>query len=73
MDFTGPIAFNDDKLAKRAFESFIQQKKQTEYLDTKYWDLYCIGEFDSETGVIKGYEKSQHKLVKEGEQNEQET
>lgn len=72
MEFTGPIAFKDDKIAKRTFEAFRNQKKTAEYTDPKYWDLYCIGEFDSETGVVKGYKQSQLKLIMEGEQHEPE-
>lgn len=70
MDFTGPIAFKDDKVAKRMFEAFMTKTKDEDHTDPKYWDLYCIGEFDNETGVIKGYEQSQLKLIMEGEKNE---
>lgn len=71
MEFTGPIAVKDDKVAVRMFDSFCASKKAQEYTESKYFDLYCIGEFDSEKGTIKGYEQSQLELIKEGEQNEQ--
>ena len=71
MEFTGPIAIKDDKVAIRMFNAFCEEKKKKEYTEPKYYDLYCIGEFDSEKGTIKGYEQSQLELIKEGEQNEQ--
>lgn len=72
-EFSGPIAVRDEKIALRWFESFCKEKKNAEYTDCKYFDLYEIGTFDSESGEITGYPKQEIKLIKEGEQFESET
>lgn len=66
--FTGPIAFNEDRVAERWFMSFCRGKKEQELTDAKYYDLYHIGSFDTEKGTIEALPESQLILVKEGEQ-----
>lgn len=66
--FTGPIGFKDDKVATRWFEQMCRQKKDQEYAEAKYFDLYCVGIFDTETGITTGKTQSEIELVREGEQ-----
>lgn len=67
IGFTGPIAFRDDKVALRWFESFCKAKKETEYTDPKYYELYCVGTFDDTDGQTTGSTKAEMELIKEGE------
>lgn len=66
VGFTGPLAFEDNKVAERWFEAFCKQKKQNEYTEAKYYELYKIGTYDHETAKIEGTYPIE--LVKEGEQ-----
>lgn len=66
IGYTGPMAFKDDKVAIRWFESFCKAKKEQEYTETKYFDLYRIGQFNNETGEIIPVTPTE--LVREGEQ-----
>ena len=45
----------------------IRRKKEQEYTDGKYFNLYEIGTYDTEHGTIVGYPESQQKLIMEGE------
>ena len=65
-NFTGPIIFNEEKIAERFFESWCKRKKAEEYTDARYYDLYEIGTFDTEKGTIVGYPEAQLKLIREG-------
>lgn len=68
VNFTGPIAFQDEKIAIRWFEAFCRKKKAEEYTESKYYDLYEIGAFDPEKGTLTALNQSELKLIKEGEQ-----
>lgn len=65
-EFSGPLAFKDENLAKRWFEAFCMNKKNTEYTNPKYFELWEIGHFDPEKGTIIGYQLSELKLIEEG-------
>lgn len=66
VGFTGPIAMKDDKVAIRWFEAFCQQKKQQEYTEAKYYELYKIGTFDTENAEVTPLPFTE--LIREGEQ-----
>lgn len=66
IGYTGPLAFQDDKIAERWFQAFCKQKKDQEYTESKYYELYKIGTYDQETAKIDGIYPIE--LVKEGEQ-----
>lgn len=68
VGFTGPIAMKDDKVAIRWFEAFCEQKKQKEFTEAKYYDLYCIGTFDTDKAEITGTAVHEIELIREGEQ-----
>lgn len=68
--YNPPIAFKDERIANRWFESFCKQKKDQEYIEPKYYELYEVGTFDTENGSGSIYEQGQNKLIKEGEQFE---
>ena len=68
VGFTGPIAMKDDKVAIRWFEAFCAQKKQQEYTEAKYYDLYCIGTFDTDKAELQGTAVHEIELIREGEQ-----
>lgn len=65
MNFNGAIAIQDEKVALRWFETFCKNKKANNE-DPKYYDFYKIGEFNEETGVVKGYSKQNLVLLQEG-------
>lgn len=67
-EFQGVLAINDEKIAKRIFESYCKKQKTEQYTDAKYYELYELGEFETKTGVINGYSKQEIKLIAEGEQ-----
>lgn len=66
--YNPPIAFKDERISTRWFESFCKQKKDQEYIEPKYYELYEVGTFDTETGTGEIYTQGQTKLIKEGEQ-----
>ncbi len=68
--YNPPIAFKDERIAQRWFESFCKQKREQEYIEPKYYELYEVGTFDTENGSGNIYELGQNKLIKEGEQFE---
>lgn len=68
--YNPPIAFKDERIAQRWFESFCKQKKDQEYIEPKYYELYEVGTFDTENGSGNIFEVGQSKLIKEGEQFE---
>lgn len=68
VGFGGPLAFQDDKVAIRWFEAFCQEKIRNEYTKAKYYDLYHIGDFDTEKGELMGSSSHEIELVREGEQ-----
>lgn len=68
--YNPPIAFKDERVAQRWFESFCKQKKDQEYIEPKYYELYEVGIFDTDNGSGSVYELGQNKLIKEGEQFE---
>lgn len=67
MNFTGPLIFPDDKLAIRWFEQKMRALKEQEYADSKYWDLYIVGQFNDETGEILPPKNHIPELIREGE------
>lgn len=67
VGFGGPMAFKDDKVAERWFEAFCKSKKEQEFTEAKYFDLYFTGLFDTESGVITGNNPTEVKLIREGE------
>ena len=66
--FGAPLTFTDEQNAIRTFQAICRQKKEREYTDAKYFNLWEIGTYDTEKGTIVGYSESQLKLIKEGEQ-----
>lgn len=66
IGYAGPLAFEDDKVAIRWFESFCKTKKQQEFTDAKYFELYKIGTYNKENAKLEGYFPID--LVAEGEQ-----
>lgn len=67
MDFTGPLIFQDDKVAIRWFESKIKELTEKEYADAKYFDLYLVGQFNLETGEILPPKNHIPELIREGD------
>ena len=67
IGFNPPIGFKDDKVAIRWFEAFCKQKKEQEFTEAKYYDLYCVGSFDTEKAELVGTAVHQIELVREGE------
>lgn len=67
MEYTGPIMFKDDKVAIRWFEQKIRQMKDQEFADNKYYDLYIVGQFDTEKGEIITPKTHAPELIREGE------
>lgn len=65
--FGAPLTFTDEANAKRTFAAIIRRKKEQEYTEGKYFNLYEIGTYDTEHGTIVGYPESQQKLIMEGE------
>lgn len=68
--YNPPIAFKDERIAQRWFESFCKQKRQQEYIEPRYYELYEVGTFDTDTGSGTIFEMGQTKLIMEGEQIE---
>ena len=63
------IPFTNEEIAKRYF------KEQMNYSTTvktspSDFEMYCVGEFDTETGQLKGYNKSEFELIVKGEDYE---
>lgn len=67
LGFAPPIPVDNDKAAIRWFESEMAKRKNTDQMDPKYWDLYKIGKFNTETGEIAGTPTHQIELIREGE------
>ena len=67
VGFNPPIGFKDDKVAIRWFESFCEQKRVQEFTESKYFDLYCVGTFDTEKADLQGTAVHQIELIREGE------
>ncbi len=68
VGYTGPIAMKDNKVAIRWFEAFCKQKRENEYTEAKYFDLYRVGEFNTDNGEINELPVSKMELIREGEQ-----
>lgn len=66
MNFGGPIAFQDERVAKRWFTQLLASKKAN-YEDPKDFDLYCVGSMDTEKGNILGTTVQEVKLIMKGE------
>lgn len=73
MNFTGPIAFPDEKTAVRWFEGECKRRQKLDFTSSKYYDLYEIGTFNPEEGTIVGWQLSQLKLIKEGAEFDEQT
>lgn len=67
VGFGGPIAMQDEKTARRMFESYCKRKKNEEYCEAKYFELYETGTYDTEKGTMVGYPESGLQLIMEGE------
>ena len=68
VGFTGPIAMKNEDVAKRWFTSFCRDKKEKEFTESKYYELWKIGNFNEEKGTIIGLQLSELQLIMEGEQ-----
>lgn len=66
MNFGGPIAFQDEKVAKRWFTQLLSSKKAN-YEDPKDFDLYCVGSMDIEKGNVLGTAVQEVELIMKGE------
>lgn len=53
VGFKDPFVLVNDSVAQRAFATFVNDGKSDLYENPKYYDLYFIGEFDDEKGVLK--------------------
>lgn len=51
--FIQPTFELSDNVAIRNFSFAINKKDTLLYANPKHFDLYCIGEFDTETGILK--------------------
>lgn len=67
LGFAPPIPVDNDKAAIRWFESQMATRRETDKMDPKYWDLYKIGTFNSETGEVTGTKSHEIELIREGE------
>lgn len=65
-EFGGPIAFKDEKLAKRWFTQLLASKKAN-YEAPADFDLYCIGSMDTEKGNVLGTAVQEVELIMKGE------
>lgn len=45
-----------DNVAVRNFSFALNKKDSILYANPKHFDLYCIGEFDTDTGQLKSFE-----------------
>lgn len=66
MNFGGPIAFQDEKVAKRWFTQLLASKK-TNFEDPKDFDLYCVGSMDMEKGNVLGTAVQEVELIMKGD------
>lgn len=66
MNFGGPIAFQDEKVAKRWFTQLLASKKDN-YEDPKDFDLYCVGSMDMEKGNVLGTAVQEVELIMKGD------
>lgn len=67
LGFAPPIPVDNDQAAIRWFESEMAKRKDTDKTDPKYWDLYKIGIWNSETGEITGTKSHEIELIREGD------
>ena len=67
-EFQGTMAIQDDKVALRIFEGYCRRQKAENYTDSRYFEIYKLGEMNTETGVINAYTKQEIKLIGEGDQ-----
>lgn len=65
-DFQGPLAFKDEKVAKRWFTQLLASKKAN-FEDPKDFDLYCVGSMDMEKGNVLGTAVQEVELIMKGE------
>lgn len=57
-DLTGygiPFASDNDATAMRAFNQFIEQPNSLMGMNKSQFNLYHVGEFDTESGTIVGF------------------
>lgn len=50
--FKAPFIMQNDAVAERAFKNIVNDEKTDIYNDPKYFDLYKVGEFNDESGVL---------------------
>lgn len=67
LGFAPPIPVDNDKAAIRWFESQMAARRDTDKMDPKYWDLYKVGTFNTETGEVTGTKSHEIELIREGE------
>lgn len=67
MDFGGPIAFKEEKVAKRWFTQLLASKKAN-YEKPEDFELYEVGAMETENGTITGSSVAEVKLILKGEQ-----
>ena len=70
-EFNGVICIKDDKIAERIFKGYCEREKAINYTESRYFELYKVGTFNTDTGELTGLAKQEIKLIKEGEQYEQ--
>ena len=67
-DFKGVLTILDDENAKRIFEGYCKKQKAENYTSSKYYELYKVGTYNSETGVVQGLHQTEIQLIAEGDQ-----
>lgn len=54
--FMNPFVATNEKIAERDFKIVINDDSQSLYHNPQHFDLYKIGSFDTETGIISSIE-----------------
>lgn len=54
--YLSPFVCNNEAVAKRDFSVIIRDDNNTMYHNPQHFDLYLIGEFDTDTGKIEACE-----------------
>ena len=66
-EFGGPVGFKEEKVAKRWFTQLLASKKAN-YETPSDFDLYCVGDMDTEKGTINGKAIQEVELIMKGEE-----
>ena len=67
-DFKGVLTILNDPNAERIFEGYCRKQKAENFTSCKYFELYKVGTYNTESGEVKGYPLTEIKLIAEGEQ-----